>query len=130
MGADELFGGYRKHLACVLASKYSRLPGPARRRGVRRPPARLPVVAAGRGLRYARWAKRFLTFADLPEEPRFRRSYTLYDPDELTGLLSPDLAPHVDAVLAEHADDLPRQRAARRGQPDVPGRLAAVPARA
>ena len=29
---------------------------------------RLPVVAAGRGLRYARWAKRFLTFAELPEE--------------------------------------------------------------
>ena len=34
----------------------------------------------GRGLRYARWAKRFMTFAELPEEPRFRRSYTLYDP--------------------------------------------------
>ena len=27
MGADELFGGYRKHLACLLASRYSRLPG-------------------------------------------------------------------------------------------------------
>ena len=26
MGADELFGGYRKHLACVMASRYSRLP--------------------------------------------------------------------------------------------------------
>ena len=26
MGADELFGGYRKHLACVMASKYRRLP--------------------------------------------------------------------------------------------------------
>ncbi len=103
MGADELFGGYRKHLACVLASKYSRLPGPARAAasGVT---GRLPVVAAGRGLRYARWAKRFLTFADLPEEPRFRRSYTLYDPEELTALLSPDLAGHVDAVLAEHAE--------------------------
>jgi asparagine synthase (glutamine-hydrolysing) len=103
MGADELFGGYRKHLACVLASRYSRLPGPARAT-LSAATGRLPVVAAGRGLRYARWAKRFLTFADLPEEPRFRRSYTLYDPDELTALLSPDLAGHVDAVLAEHAE--------------------------
>jgi asparagine synthase (glutamine-hydrolysing) len=77
MGADELFGGYRKHLACVLASKYSRLPGPARA-AVAGGTGRLPVVAAGRGLRYARWAKRFLTFADLPEEPRFLRS-TPYD---------------------------------------------------
>src|SRR3984957_19145078 len=70
MGADELFGGYRKHLACMLASRYSRVPGPARAL-VAGATGRLPVVAAGRGLRYARWAKRFLTFADLPEEPRF-----------------------------------------------------------
>ena len=103
MGADELFGGYRKHLACVLAGRYSRLPGPARA-AVSSVADRLPVVAAGRGLRYARWAKRFLTFADLPEEPRFRRSYTLYDRDELADLLNPDLAGHVDAVLAEHAE--------------------------
>ena len=27
MGADELFGGYRKHLACLMASRYGRLPG-------------------------------------------------------------------------------------------------------
>ena len=103
MGADELFGGYRKHLACVLASRYSKLPSPARA-AVSAATGRLPVVAAGRGLRYARWAKRFLTFADLPEEPRFRRSYTLYDPEDLSALLSPDLARHVDRVLAEHAD--------------------------
>ncbi|MGH3274139.1 MAG: asparagine synthetase B family protein, partial [Streptosporangiaceae bacterium] len=102
MGADELFGGYCKHLACVLASKYSRLPGPARVM-VAGVAGALPVVAAGRGLRYARWAKRFLTFANLPEEPRFRRSYTLYDRGDLAGLLSPDLAGHVDQVLAEHA---------------------------
>ena len=36
MGADELFGGYRKHLACVMAGKYSRLPaGPGPARGSR-----------------------------------------------------------------------------------------------
>ena len=58
----------------------------------------------GRGLRYVRWAKRFLTFAELPEEPRFRRSYTLYDPPELAALLSPDLAGHVADVVAEHRE--------------------------
>jgi asparagine synthase (glutamine-hydrolysing) len=102
MGADELFGGYRKHLACVLAGKYHRLPAVGRA-GVRTVVDRFPVSAAGRGLRYARWAKRFLTFADLPEEPRFRRSYTLYDPDELAGLVSPDLASYVDQVVEQHA---------------------------
>jgi asparagine synthase (glutamine-hydrolysing) len=65
---------------------------------------RIPVSAGGRGLRYARWAKRFLTFAELPEEPRFRRSYTLYDPDGLAALVSPDLAVQVDQVIEQHSD--------------------------
>jgi asparagine synthase (glutamine-hydrolysing) len=103
MGADELFGGYRKHLACVMASKYGRLPGIGRA-GVRLAVDRFPVSVKGRGLRYARWAKRFLTFAELPEEPRFRRSYTLYDPDELAALIGPDLAGHVEEVIEEHSD--------------------------
>jgi asparagine synthase (glutamine-hydrolysing) len=64
----------------------------------------MPVTARGRGLRHARWAKRFLTFAELPEEPRYRRSYTLYDPDELKALISPELAGHVDQILAEHSE--------------------------
>ena len=103
MGADELFGGYRKHRACLMASRYGRLPGPARA-GVRFAVDRAPVSIGGRGLRYARWAKRFLTFADLPEEPRFRRSYTLYDPDDLAGLLSPDLCDQVDRVIDGHRE--------------------------
>ena len=104
MGADELFGGYRKHLACVLASKYHRVPAGIRRGVVQPAVDRLPVTVHGRGLRYARWAKRFLTFAELPEEPRFRRSYTLYDPGELAGLVSPDLADHVGQIIEEHSE--------------------------
>jgi len=103
MGADELFGGYRKHLACLMADRFAGLPGAVRgaaKLGV----GRVPVAANGRGLRYARWAKRFLTFAELPEEPRFRRSYTLYDPAELAALISPDLAGYVDQIVAEHAE--------------------------
>jgi asparagine synthase (glutamine-hydrolysing) len=101
MGADELFGGYRKHLACTLAARYRRVPGTARR-VIRSAVDRTPVVVAGHGLRHVRWAKRFLTFADLPEAEGFRRSYTLYDPPSLSALLSPDLAPHVDELVAEH----------------------------
>jgi asparagine synthase (glutamine-hydrolysing) len=103
MGADELFGGYRKQRACLMASRYSRLPAPARA-GVRFAVDRAPVSVGGRGLRYARWAKRFLTFAELPEEPRFRRSYTLYDPDDLAGLLNPDLRGQVDRVVDGHRE--------------------------
>jgi asparagine synthase (glutamine-hydrolysing) len=101
MGADEMFGGYRKHLACLLAARYRRLPGPARG-AARAATERLPVVAGDRGLRSVRWAKRFLSFAELPEADAFRRSYTLYDPPELVDLVSPALGDHVDEVLDEH----------------------------
>ena len=102
MGADELFGGYRKHLACVYGAKYQTLPKSLRSRVVAPSVGLLPVAARGRGLRYSRWAKRFLSFAELPEESAFRRSYTLYDPNELEGLLDPGLAPHVRAVVDAH----------------------------
>ena len=104
MGADELFGGYRKHLACVMGAQYQRLPGVLRDGLIGPAVRRMPVTVNGRGLRYARWAKRFLTFADLPEETAFRRSYTMYDGDQLTGLLNPDLEPYVGKLLAEHSD--------------------------
>lgn len=104
MGADELFGGYRKHYACLLAARYRRLPRALRVGMVRPTVDRLPLTAAGRGLRQARWAKRFLSFAELDEEPAFRRSYTLYDDDGLVGLLDPALGPHVADVFQEHAD--------------------------
>jgi asparagine synthase (glutamine-hydrolysing) len=101
MGADELFGGYRKHLACVMASRYSRLPR-AVRSGARFTVDRVPVSIGGRGLRYPRWAKRFMTFADLPEEARFRRSYTLYDPEDLAALVDPGLESEVADVIEQH----------------------------
>ncbi len=102
MGADELFGGYRKHLATLLTARYRRVPR-ALRAGVVAPVVRsLPVAVGQRGLRSVRWAQRFLTFAELPEEEAFRRSYTLYDRDELVDLLDPALASAVDGVVGRH----------------------------
>jgi asparagine synthase (glutamine-hydrolysing) len=95
MGADELFGGYRKHLACVI------LPAPFRSAATGAV-GKVPVAIGGRGMRYVRWSKRFLTFSELPEEAAFRRSYTLYDPFELADLVDPELGPAVDDVLEEH----------------------------
>jgi len=103
MGADELFAGYRKHLANTLALRYQKVPA-ALRSPLRSVVDRLPVATANRGYRSVRFAKRFLSFAELPEETAFRRSYTMYDHAELTGLLNPDLRATVDDVLTEHAD--------------------------
>ena len=102
MGADELFGGYRKHLATLMTARYRQLPR-LLRTGVVSPAVRaMPVAVGQHGLRTVRWAQRFLTFAELPEEEAFRRSYTLYDTDELAGLLDPALAAEVDAVVDRH----------------------------
>jgi len=103
MGADELFAGYRKHLANLLAARYQRIPRPVRL-PVEFVVNRLPVATARRGYRSVRFAKRFLSFAGLPEETAFRRSYTMYDRAELLDLVNPELAGTVDEVLAEHAD--------------------------
>ncbi len=102
MGADELFGGYRKHYAMLLAERYRRVPDLLRSGVVAPAVEALPVSVAGRGLRTVRWAQRFVTFAGLAEQEAFRRSYTLYDRDELAGLLDPELAGAVDGVLDRH----------------------------
>ena len=49
MGADELFGGYRKHLACLLAERYRRAPAWLRTGVVAPLVGRLPVAVGGRG---------------------------------------------------------------------------------
>ena len=103
MGADELFGGYRKHLACLLAARYQRIPATLRHRVLTPGVGRLPVAVGGRGLRYTRWAQRFVGFAGLPEEAAFRRSYSLYDPEALAGLLGARTEPLVSGVLDDHA---------------------------
>lgn len=101
MGADELFAGYRKHLACIMALRYQTFPNPLRR-AIDSVVDHIPVAAAGRGFRHIRWAKRFLTFSELPEEAAFRRSYTLYDPPDLMSLVNADLASGVEEVVTDH----------------------------
>ncbi len=104
MGADELFAGYRKHYAALLAGRYRRLPG-LLRKGLIEPVVRvLPVASRRRGFRYPRWAKRFIGFARLDEAAAFQRSYSLFGTEELKSLVSADLRPHVDQLLEEHEE--------------------------
>ena len=58
--------------------------------------------SGGHGIRTVRWAQRFLSFAELPEEAAFRRSYTMYEPTELAGLIDPALSPYVDRLVSDH----------------------------
>lgn len=85
MGADEIFGGYRKHEAFLQADRFRHLPGVVQK-GIAFGASPLPVVAFGHGLRSVRWVKKFLQFASLPPEESFLRSYSYYGESDLEAL--------------------------------------------
>ncbi len=103
MGADELFGGYRRHQAAMIAARYRQLPS-FLRRGVSQTVKALPVAGHRRGFRLLRWGQRFLSFADLSEEAGYRRSYTYYDQDELDTLMLGRHSNDIADTLSTHAD--------------------------
>ena len=123
MGADELFGGYRKHLACLLAGATGALPGVLRSGLVGPTVRRLPVTVSGRGLRYARWAQ---AVHDLRQAVRGdgvpAQLHAVRRGPSWPVCSSPDLA-----VRRGSARRAPRRSTPtpprRPRQPDVPGRL-------
>lgn len=52
----------------------------------------------------ARWAKRFVAFAGLDEEPAFRRSYTYYGEQDLSRLVAFDASDQIAEIFARHAE--------------------------
>ena len=104
MGADEMFAGYRRHYACMLAARYRRLPAFLRSGLIEPLMDVLPAAGRDRGYRTLRWAKRFAKFASLSEEQAFLRSYAFLGRDELASVLNKDLSREADRVFGHHAD--------------------------
>ena len=102
MGADEMFFGYRRQRATLLASRYQRVPS-----FIRRPLEAaanvLPVKAFGKGIRIVRWLKRFLSFAAFPPEEAYMRSYSYYSGKELQDLFRSDISSSYAELRARHA---------------------------
>ena len=82
MGADEIFGGYRKQYACLLAERYQAWVPQGVRRLIERAVEMVPVGGPTTGFRVARWAKRFLSFASLPPVERFLASDLSIAPED------------------------------------------------
>ncbi len=82
MGGDEVFGGYRKQLACLMADSYQAIVPDAVRRMVQRAAELLPVATSRRGLKQVRWAKRFLSFASAPRTDRVLMADLSLTPDQ------------------------------------------------
>lgn len=103
MGADEIFGGYRRHYACMLATRYRRLPALIRGGLIEPIVDLLPAAGRSRGYRNFRWAKKFVKFASLAEEQAYQRSYAFFGRDDLADVLNRDLSNEVERVFSHHA---------------------------
>jgi len=101
MGADEIYFGYRRQQATLFALRYNKLP-----KFVKSITSvvvnMLPVKIFGRGFKIGRWAKRFISFATLPADEAYMRSYSYYSTNELRDLLKVDYKPAVELVQHEH----------------------------
>lgn len=101
MGADEIFLGYRRQKATLMAIKYNKLPGFIKRI-IKALVTRLPVRIFGRGVKFSRWSKRFLSFATLPVDEAYMRSYSYFDSKELRELLKPKYIPAIEQIKQGH----------------------------
>jgi asparagine synthase (glutamine-hydrolysing) len=104
MGADEMFAGYRRHFACMLAARYRQLPEFVRVGMIERLMEALPAAGRDRGYRTLRWAKRFTKFASLPEEQAFHRSYAFMGREDLAVALNRDFSNEIERVFRHHAE--------------------------
>lgn len=103
MGADELFGGYRRQYATLLAGKIQKNTPSFLRHAACHLIEKFPVAGNNAGYKTVRWLKRFAKFINLPEEAAYRQSYTYYTPQELKALIKPEMAASVDRFINEHA---------------------------
>lgn len=101
MGADEIFFGYRRQKATLLALRFNKLPGIVKDLIVSTVSI-LPVKIFGKGFRLGRWAKRFVGFVNMPLHEAYMRSYSYYDRAELKELLAPAYRSAVDEIYSEH----------------------------
>ena len=74
VGGDEVFGGYRKHLACMAAETATRVLPRSVRGALQSISARLPVASASKGFRMRRWLRRFTSLLSLPPTERYLTS--------------------------------------------------------
>jgi len=88
MGGDEVFGGYRKHLACLTAESYQSIVPGVVRNVVQYAADRIPVATSTRGLKQVRWGKRFLSIASLPRGDRFLMSDLSVPPNQFSQMFA------------------------------------------
>ena len=101
MGADEIFCGYRRQKALLYAQSYKKIPSFFRLL-IKSIVNILPVKIGNRGLRLSRWSKKFISFAEMPDEQAYRMSYSYYEKNELEKLLKHDSGSEIESIYEDH----------------------------
>ena len=101
MGADEILFGYRRQKATLIAKTFRQLPY-VLRNPIKFIADKLPVRTAGKGKKMTRWAKRFLSFAELPTEEAYMKSYSYYNEEELKQLFKSDITKNYTWLRDQH----------------------------
>jgi asparagine synthase (glutamine-hydrolysing) len=101
MGADEIFFGYRRQKALILARRFNRLPKFIKYT-IKKLVDALPVRIFSKGFKFGRWSKRFMSFATMPVDQAYMRSYSYYDSSQLKELLNSAYWPAIDLINKEH----------------------------
>ena len=97
MGADEIFCGYRRQKALLIAQTYKKLPS-LLRKIIKKIVDVIPVKIAGFGIRFSRWSKKFISFAEMNEEEAYRTSYSYYEKKELIDLFKFDVSEQAEMI--------------------------------
>ncbi len=103
MGADEIFFGYRRQKATLMALRFNRLPEFVKYI-ISKTVNMLPVKISNRGFKFGRWAKRFMSFATMPLDQAYMRSYSYYDTNQLKELLNSKYWPGIEGINNEHKE--------------------------
>jgi asparagine synthase (glutamine-hydrolysing) len=101
MGADEIFGGYRKHLAMKIKKNLNWIPSKILS-GTESLISNLPVNSFNRGNKIIRWTKRFLSIAKLKNKDAFFRSYTYYDTNLISEIFEFDASKKIQSIIADY----------------------------
>ena len=101
MGADEIFCGYRRQKALLFAQNYKKLPSFIRIL-IKSIVKSLPIKIGSHGLRLSRWSKKFISFAEMPDEQAYRMSYSYYEKNELEKLLKHNSEAEIESIYEDH----------------------------
>jgi asparagine synthase (glutamine-hydrolysing) len=96
VGGDELFAGYRKHIAHNLAQQYQRIPALLRRNLIEPLVLALPAMRGTSVKGYVRLAKKMARSGSLSSRDRFLMDSTYITENQKAGLYQPTTRDHVN----------------------------------